>query len=216
MEPAVLGSLRFRTFVSFVVCAAVLTACSGDDDKAEPDEPAGNVATSEVAKHTVGKVALESAGPAAQLDKKTRRTLLERTQQYLDSAVNAPLTDGRIGDGYAPLFERALRRSATGADQDALTEMPVGKVDSFKATAKPVAISGLADQAGELLYLSTRFSANVKAETAAGRTTITRTTELTFAPDGDDWIIVAYRVLAARKAPSGTTTTTTADAGGAP
>jgi hypothetical protein len=216
MEPAVVRSLRVRTFVSLVVFLVLLTACGGDDKKSEPDEPSDNVATAEVAKITLGKVELESAGLPAKLDKTTRRLLLDRTQQYLDSAVHAPLTDGKVGDGFAPLFEGALRRFATGRDQDALTEMPVGKVDSFKETIKPVAVSGLADQGGKLLYLATRFNSNVKAETAAGRTTITRSTELTFAPAGDTWIVIAYRVLAARKAPTGTATTTTAESGDAP
>ena len=108
-----------------------------------------------------------------------------------------------------------MRGSATTTDQDALTEMPIGKVDKYSEKATPVAITGLADGTGAIVYLASNFTVTTNATTTDGAATLARNVELTFVPSGKDWVVTAYRVHALRKLPTGTTTTV-ASTGGKP
>jgi hypothetical protein len=216
MDAAVLRSLpRSRIALVLVVCALLLGACSGgdssDDGNTTGDKNAPTVKTAPLA---LGEVKVVSAGPPTDIDKKTREIVLKVSQKYLATAVHEPLNTGQIGDGYNTLFDPSVREAALVADRDALTEMPVGKVDSYTETTGKVQLSGLADNAGSLLYIGSRFTETVKAKTAAGPVSITRSTELTFAPSGKNWLVTAYRVAAARTTPAGTTTTTARSSGG--
>jgi hypothetical protein len=217
MGAAVLRSFpRSRSALVLVVCALVLGACSGGGSSDELNTTGDkNVATVKTSPLAIGDVKVVSAGPPAEIDKKTRDIVLKASQKYLVTAIHEPLNTGQIGDGYNILFDLGVREAALAADRDALTEMPVGKVDTYTEKTGKVQLSGLADNAGNLLYIGSRFTATIKAETAAGPVTITRSTEFTFVPSGKNWLVTAYRVAAARKSPTGTTTTT-ASSGGTP
>ena len=204
-------SSRVSVAVLAVVCALLAASCSGGKKASERNASATQPETSS-APLAVGSTHIESVGPDVKLDAATQAALLAAAQKYADTAVYAPLQTGQIGAGYDALFETSLRADATGADASTLTDSGIGKVDHYKETATPVAITGLADDTGKLLYLATSFHLDVEAGTKAGDVSSVRDVELTFAPQGSDWAVTAYRVKAKRVLP-GSTTTTTADAG---
>jgi hypothetical protein len=205
-------SLRLIAPASACVLALTLTACSGggSDKKGAPSsDPKKAAAVVKTSALKLGPVSVESAGPLVGVDSATRAAALAVAQQYLDTAINAPLKDGSLGGDYANVFDAPLRPAATGTDKAALTDAVVGKIDGYTEKTTPVSLSGLADQTGALQYLATTFVVTVKAAPATSPLTITRSVELTMAPTaGKHWAVVAYRVLTVRKAPSGTTTTT--------
>jgi hypothetical protein len=216
MGAAVLRSVsRSRSLVVLAVCAIALAACGGGDGSGDDADNTGDkkVETVKTSPLALGEVKVVSAGPPTEINEATRDIVLKASQKYLVTGVHEPLNTGQLGDGYNALFDPRVRDAAVGADKNALTEIPVGKVDSYTETTGKVQLSGLGDNTGNLLYIGSRFTATVKAKTAAGPVTITRSTELTFAPSGKTWLVIAYRVAAARKSPTGTTTTTASSGG---
>jgi hypothetical protein len=205
MMSVVLLAPRFRPFLLLCVCAGVLAACgSGSHSKSkgttDPTVPSVVVKT---AKLKAGATDNETAGPLAGVDPATAAIVLRDAQRYLDAAVSAPLSTGNVGAGYGALFDSSVRSSASTVDEGALTDRAVGKVDGYTETATPVALSGLADTNGTLLYVATDFNVTVKAKTATGPLTINHVVELTFAPGGNKtWLISAYRVHTKRGVPA--------------
>jgi hypothetical protein len=162
----------------------------------------------------VGRIVVETAGPAVKLSKDLQKQLLGVAQRYVDTAVHGPISSGKIGDGYGALFEPGVRIAATKLDGQALTDASVGKATKYSEKATPVKISALADNGGTLLYLATNFSLRVAARTDAGQVGITRDVEFTYARTGKDWRVTAYRVRTVRRLPKATTTTTASAGGG--
>jgi hypothetical protein len=210
--PVVLGPHRFRTafFVAPALAAVVLTACSsgGKHATATTTVPKSTTTTT-LAKLRVGSVHVESAGPDAKVDAATQRAVMTASQQYVNTAVFAPLRTGAVNPVYLTLFDLHVRGPATTTDRAALTDAEVGKATKgYRALLSPVRIDAIADQGGHLLYVATSFRLLVDTTTATGPVQIVRSTELTFAPAGKTWKVTAYRVVATRRAPRRTTTTT--------
>jgi hypothetical protein len=135
------------------------------------------------------------------INRPTRRAVLAGAQRYVDRAILAPLETGKAGRGYPALFVDGLRPAATGVDRNILTDLTVGNTATLVERVSPVALSGLADARGSLLYLATKFSVTVEVTNAGGPMTINRDVELTFAPVGRAWLVTAYRVNMTRIRP---------------
>ena len=209
MNGVVLSRSRCFFCVSIVAIVALAGCSGGSDDGGKAQggtAEKGSIGTAAALK--LGAVNLEAVGAPPAVDKKTKAALLAGAQTYVDNAVYEPLTSGKVGAKYGELFEPSIRQAATVTDAPAMTEANVGKVEEYKATSTPVAVSGLADAMGGIVYLSTNFDVNVKATTAAGPLTIARSVELTWAPTGKTWSVTAYRTAATHKLPKSTTTTT--------
>jgi hypothetical protein len=193
------------------LATVAFVSCSGGSSKSRA---AGSTTSAPPSKNKkvqplkIGKIDIASVGPALKLSKKTRKAVLASAQQYVDTGVYGPLDTGAVTSGYAALFEAPIRTVATSTDRKALTEMPVGEAEKYSANASPVAVSGLVDASGALLYLATSFRMQEKVTTKAGRLLVNRNIELTFAPNGKQWRVTAYRVVTTRKSPVATTTTT--------
>jgi hypothetical protein len=200
-----------RVFVAAALVCFGAAACSSSKHASAKPAQAEVVSTQAALK--IGSVSVESAGPNVNVDKNTQKAVLARAQQYVDTAMIAPLSSGTVGSGYGPLFDDGVRLAATTTDANTLTDSGIGKTTGFDEKTTPVTISALADQLGGIDYLATNFTVNISAKTSDGPATIARTVELTFAPSGKSWLVTAYRVHAVRKLPSGTTSTT-ANAGG--
>jgi hypothetical protein len=194
-----------------LVVALLATACSGDKKKTETPQTAPVANTAVTLK--MGKIDVQSFGPDVKVPKGVQKQALTLAQHYVDSAITQPMSSGAVGGRFASLFDTGVRAAATGADQDALTDATVGKVDEYAETSTPVALSALADGSGAFLYLATNFTLKTTAKTAEGSVKSTRNVELTLSPKGNNWIVSAYRVKTVRKLPSGATTTTTAATG---
>ena len=214
MRGVVLSRSRFFCVVACAALVALAGCSSGGDSGKALGGTAVKTDAGKVAALKLGYMNVESVGTQPNLDAKTKQQMLQGAQTYLDSAVGEPLATGKVGAKFAELFEADLRNSATVTDASALTEAPIGKVETFNVTGSPVAVSGLADVTGALIYLSTKFDVNVKA-TKDNPITLKRSVELTWAPTGPGWSVTAYRVLATRKV-GGTTTTTNANSGSTP
>jgi hypothetical protein len=202
-----------RAFGAAALVCFVAAACSSSKHTAT-NSTAAQIASTQAALK-IGTVNVESAGPNVTVDKSTQKAVLALAQQYVDSAMIAPLSSGTLGSGYANLFDDGVRLGATTTDANTLTDAGIGKTKGFGEKTTPVTLSALADQLGGLLYLATNFNVNINATTTDGPATIARTVELTFAPSGSSWLVTGYRVHAVRKLPSGTTATTASGGGGA-
>jgi hypothetical protein len=205
LSPLHLRSLRAATAL-IAICA--LASCSSSHKHVAPPQPEGAAVIGHIQRLKVGTVDLETAGPPLSLPKKTQVALLAAAQQYVDSAVGGPLADGTVDPAFEALFDPSLRAVATTTDRATLTDAVVGRATRYSASAPPVAVSGLVDGSGALLYLATDFTLAEHATTPAGTFGVQRRVELTFAPRGNDWKVVAYRVSVIRTSRAGTTTTT--------
>jgi hypothetical protein len=199
-----------------IVLGALFAACSGGGSSKNSSRPAAvNTSSNGHDGLKVGGVSVESWGPTTAVPSNVQKAILAKAQTYVTDAVLTPLDKGTVGAGYPNLFDPGVRAAATTTDQNALTEAPIGKVAKYTQKATPVAITGLADGFGGLVYLAANFTVTTNATTTDGPATLARDVELTFAPQGKDWTVVAYRVHALRKLPTGTTTTV-ANAGAKP
>jgi hypothetical protein len=204
----------FRSFgagVFVAVLAIALAACGGGskhNDAKPPTVTTPKVLAVKTSVLHVGTVDVESAGPSNPIDPATGKAVLGAAQSYIDNAIFAPIKTGKLGAGYAAVFDAALKPTATGADANALTEVRVGKLTKLSTTATPVLLSTLEGKLGEVMYFGTDFDLNIKGNSAAGPVKIHRHVELTFARNGKAWLVTAYRVNAQRKSTTRTTTTT--------
>jgi len=210
MTPVPISFRSFGAGAIVAVLAVALAACGGggkhNADKPTITTPKVLAVKTSVLK--VGTIDIESAGPSNPIDPATGKAVLGVAQSYIDNAIFAPLKTGKLGAGYAALFDTNLQATATGADVNALTELQVGEVTKLSTSATPVLLSTLEGKLGETMYLGTDFDLNVKGTTGAGPVKIHRHVELTFAHNGKTWVVTAYRVNAAHTSTAGTTTTT--------
>jgi hypothetical protein len=193
-----------RLIVSLCLCAVLLAACGGGGGKKGKGTtpPRVQQLVVKTANLKAGSTDIETAGPLVGIANPTGALVLRNAQKYLDSAIFAPLASGKIGTGYAALFDPSVRGAAAGSDARALTDVGVAKVTAYTETATPVAFTGLVDVNGSLLYVATNFNVKVKATTASGPVTILHNIELTFAPGPNkSWLISAYRVHTTRTVP---------------
>jgi len=158
---------------------------------------------------TIGSIDVQRAGTRGSLSDGVRRAVLATAQEYVDSAILAPLQTGKLGHDYPTVFAAGIRPAATGSDQPVLTDLSVGKTTTLNEQSTPVAVSALVDAFGTLVYVATKFAVKVQATKTNGTFTIDRIVELTLEPVGRTWLVVAYRVTATRTAPTPKTTTTT-------
>ena len=161
----------------------------------------------------VGTVTVESIGPLGTIPKDKQKVFLAAAQKYVGSALLAPLESGNVGVSYAGLFDPGVRNEATTTDEGALTNAGVGPASKYKQTAGKVAISGLTDGSGALMFAATNFTVKTVASVDGGQATLTHNVELTFNPLG---LITAYRVSTVRKLPAAPTTSTVAKSGSTP
>ena len=198
-----------------LVLVLLLAACSGGKKNsttttAKPKAKAPKVLAIKTSVLKVGKVVVESAGaPNLQMDVPTGQAVVGAAQKYIDNAIFEPLKAGRIGGGYAALFDQGVKSAALGADQRALTDLEAGKVASLTSRAGPVELSALVGTLGDYMYVATDFDLTVKGIAPTGPLTISHKIELTFAKTGKTWLVTAYRVQSVRHSSAGTTTTTT-------
>ena len=195
----------FRAAVSLMLVVVLTGACSGGHKKTQPPAAARSTESGSATRRTrvlvIGSTVLQRAGSRGQIDAATRREVLASAQRYVDRAILAPLETGKAGRGYPALFVPGLQPAATGVDTRVLTDLAVGNTAGFVERPSPIALTGLADQSGALLYLATTFSVNVQATTAGGPMTIDREIELTYEHVGRAWLVTAYRVKVTRTRP---------------
>jgi hypothetical protein len=195
----VAGSLVVVAVVALVLANLAGSGNSGGNEK--PKHVANNIGL--VLK--IGKVNVQSAGPPPRVKSSVKQAVLDASQTYVDDAVLAPLDKGKLDPAYAKIFDLGVRNSATGSDRATLTEVRTGKVKAPKATATTVSLDAMGDQTGKLVLVAATFGVDVNATGSGGPVKIQRFAELTFAPEGNRWLVTAYRVGVTRKLPASTT-----------
>jgi hypothetical protein len=161
---------------------------------------------------------VQSAGPALNLDEKTKVAVMTQTRQYVEEAIARPLLSGKkVRSSYAKFFSPTVVKAASSApDRGALTDEGVGKVSAdVRAPATNVAMHALVGADGSVQYIATDFNLKLKSTLDGRPLRINRNTELTFekTPSGK-WLVSAYRVVATRangssKTSASATTSTT-------
>jgi hypothetical protein len=199
-------ALFSRAVVS--ICVVALAACGGGDDdtstKANNDKASSQEVTVPGAKVklNLASVDIQSAGPTATLDDKTKVAVMKQTRQYVEEAVVRPLLTGKkVKGAYKKLFGLAVIKPATsGPDRAALTDEGVGKVSGdVRAPATKVAMHALIGPDGVVQFIATRFEMRLKSRLDKAPLTINRNTELTFEPaQNGKWVVSAYRVITTR------------------
>jgi len=174
-----------------VVLAIIVAIVAGGGSKAKKPQ---HVANSAGLALKIGTIDVQSAGPPARINSSVQQSVLDSSQTYVDDAILAPLEKGRLDQAYAQIFDRGVRRQATGADRATLTEVRTGTLKGLKATATKVRLDGMGDQTGKLVLVAATFGVDVSAKGSGGPVKIQRLAELTFAPDGGRWAVTAYRV----------------------
>ena len=184
-----------------VVLAIIVAIVAGGGSKAKKPQ---HVANSAGLALTIGTIDVQSAGPPARINSSVQQSVLDSSQTYVDDAILAPLEKGRLDQAYAQIFDRGVRRQATGADRATLTEVRTGTLKGLKATATKVRLDGMGDQTGKLVLVAATFGVDVSAKGSGGPVKIQRLAELTFAPESGRWVVTAYRVGVTRSTPAKT------------
>jgi hypothetical protein len=190
------NNLRSAAYIggSLVVVAvlALVLVNLGSGGKAEKPK---HVANSVGLVLQIGPVDVQSAGPPPRINSSVKQAVLDSSQSYVDDAILAPLEKGHLDQAYAQIFDRGVRRAATGHDRAALTEVRTGSLKGpLKATATKVRLDGMGDQTGKLVLVAATFGVNVNAKGSGGPVKIERLAEFTFAPEHGRWVVTAYRV----------------------
>ncbi len=228
MPPLIPRSKKLRTallvvgslvFVGIVAAVLVAAAGSGDDTtpakakaKAETKQKAA-VAKQGSTKLKVGKVAVQNTGFPTALSLPVKRAVMSSTQRYFNYAIQNPLRGGKVDIKYAKEFDPGVRRAATIGDRATLTEATTGPIRGpVTIHAARVRLDGLGDPSGKVTLVAATFAVKVDTAIPAGKLTIRRHTELTFAQEKGRWIVTAYRVTV-RRSVAGKATSTTVQRG---
>jgi hypothetical protein len=189
----------------------------GDDSASttttEAQEPAPTVTLE------IGGVSNENGGPPAELAADQQRQILDLVGRYIDEGLIAPVVTGEApGQSTLALFELAPAIQLEAGDAAVVYEEGLPALDgSFRPRARPVQMTALSDQLGFVVLVTAQVAYTATAETERGDIKIDRFFELTFAPVDGDWKITGYDVTLSRTkvTPTGSTTTTTAEAAAA-
>jgi hypothetical protein len=208
----VAGSL---VVVSVVAAILVISADSGTkhNPATPPKVPAKKQAVADVKKRSLelvlGRVAVQNTGFPAAVRPRVRAAVMAATQRYFDDAIQAPLRNGKVDNGYVKVFDARVNGPAARRDRAALTEAATGPILApVSIQSSRVHIDGLGDPSGSITLVATSFNLEIKARTPTGKLRIVRHTELTFMRESGAWRVTAYRVTVRRSVGHKTTSTT--------
>ncbi|MFI5046802.1 MAG: hypothetical protein ACHQIG_07030 [Acidimicrobiia bacterium] len=189
-------------FIAAVVVGAILLAgggssSSGGNGAAAPHRVANTNVTLQA-----GEVTADSAGAPVTVSDAQASGVIDTMSHYLQTAIVDPLRTGLPAGDLAGVFDTAALARANGVDRAALVDDGLPKVTgSLKMTAKPVAITGLGDQGGNLVAITATLDLDVRAA-ATGKATplhIVRTGSFVLSPDATGaWKVSAYDMTVTR------------------
>jgi hypothetical protein len=193
-------------------CVVTLAACGGSGKKHATNTTAQKLTVPGAkVELRLASIDMESAGPAINLDDKTKTAVMTLTRQYVEDAIVKPLLTGKSQKAYASLFGPTISAAATGTDRAALTDDAVGKVNGeITAPTTQVVMSALVGTDGSVPFIATDFNLNLSSKLGSEPLKIKRHVELTFqkSPDGH-FLVTAYRAIATRTLAGKSATTST-------
>jgi hypothetical protein len=209
----VVGSLIFVGVVVAILVSLADSGTKGNPAK-PPSIPAKKQAVADVKKRSLklvmGKVDVQNTGFPTAVRPKVRAAVMAATQQYFDDAIQAPLRNGKVNNGYVKVFDARVNGPAARRDRATLTEAATGPIQApVSINSSRVHIDGLGDPSGSITLVATSFNLEINARTPTGGTLrIVRRTELTFMRESNAWRVTAYRVTVRRSLGHKSTTTT--------
>ena len=184
-----------------VAVGAVLVLSGGSSDDAEDAAGARQVANTDISIEA-GEVTADSAGPPVSVSPEQATAVIDLIGDYVETAIVKPLRTGQPAGDLAGVFDATALTRAQGVDRAALVDEGLPKVTgNLTVTATPVAITGLGDQAGNLVALTATVDLDVSAS-AVGTAVplhIVRTGHFVLSPDGSGaWKVSAFDVQVTR------------------
>ena len=180
-------SKKLRTallvFVGVVAAILVISADSGTkhNPAKPPKVPAKKQVVADVKKRSlelvIGRVVVQNTGFAAAVRPRVRAAVMAATQRYFDDAIQAPLRNGKVNNGYVKVFDARVNGPAARRDRATLTEAATGPMLApVSIRSSRVHIDGLGDPSGSITLVATSFNLEIKARTPTGKLRIVRHT----------------------------------------
>jgi len=192
--------------VALVVVAVAAVALLLTNDSSS-DHSTGKTASRTVANTKVtiapGEVTADSAGAPVTVDATRASGVVTTIGDYVETAIVKPLRTGQPAGDLSGVFDTAALARATGVDRAALVDEGLPKVTGdLTVAAKPVAITGLGDQDGNLVAVTATVDLDISAPAAAKKAVplhIVRTGSFVLTPDlGGTWKVSAYSMNVTR------------------
>lgn len=169
-----------------------------------------------VVKMPVGEMTVYRTGSNPQnLPDDVRDKVMATLTSYVNAATVTPLQKGTANPtALAASLGAATTARLAGPDRAVLLDEGLPRATSkIVVTTAPVALTGLADQQGNIVVVAAKLDATTNTKTAKGKLTITRAGEIVLAPAADTWKIDGYTLTVDRTGKglgaAGSTTTTT-------
>jgi hypothetical protein len=207
-----------------VVVAAVVVGIlvsSGGDDSGDGGG-GGESASRPVANTNVtleaGEVTADSAGPPVTVTPEIADGVIDLIGNYLEIATVEPLRNAQPAGDLSGVFDVNALARVNGADRGVIVDEGLPEVTGdLDVIAKPVTITGLGDQNGNLVLVTATVDLDITGDTdaAGGPLHIIRFGSFVVSPDAaGTWKVSAYKLYVERSgAGLGGTTTTVAGAG---
>lgn len=155
-----------------------------------------------VVKLAPGEVTVYKTGDAPDaLPEDVKAAVMATLTGYLRRATVTPLLKGKPVDDAALGTTMALPVVArlAGTDRAVLVDEGLPKaVSKITVRGTPVALTGLADPAGNVVVVTANIDTTTNTKTAKGKLAIVRSGELVFEPDNGTWKITGYSLLVDR------------------
>jgi hypothetical protein len=196
--------------VAGLLVAAAVVFFGGDDGDDAPRREPKSVSVN--LKLVRGASRSENAGPPAELPVEVQDQIMELVGDYVDKGVIRPLKTGERAPDLSGLFDLGAASRLDGPERSALFEEGMPPTTIKRARAFPVSFTGLSDANGSFVLVTAGFGFVLDGENDQGKVKITRTSELTFLPEGGTWRITGYDIVVVREGGTTAATTTTAKA----
>jgi hypothetical protein len=199
-----------------VVGAVLMTSGGSSGDHAASGTPASSAVATTKVTLAAGDVTAESAGPPVTVAPQQSAGVIGVLGDYVQTAIVKPLRTAQPAGDLTAVFDTQALARATGVDRAALVDEGIPKVTgALTVDAKPVTMTGLGDQNGQLVAIAATVDLDVSAAPVgkAAPLHIVRGGSFVFTPDASGvWKVSAYTVLVTRDGGGIETPTTTSAA----
>ncbi len=200
------------------VVVGILAFSGGDetDDAADSAKPVARPVPNTNVHIEAGEVGADSAGPPVTVGPEITAGVIDLIGKYLEIATVEPLRSGQPAGDLSPVFDTAASARATGPDRGLLVDEGLPRVTGdLDITSDPIPITGLGDQAGNLVLVTATVAFDVQGDTGATEPLhVKRFGAFVVSPDAaGTWKISAYKLYVERTG-GGLETPTTTAAGG--
>lgn len=182
----------------------------GGGGSSAPPRPAETVAIGDL-ELTVGAVLAANGGPPAELPVEIQDAVMTTVAAYVEGGLIDPIRDDTASPDAAAAFAALTAPRLDGPDRAVLFDEGLPEVTgSFEPRAEPVTITALSDGTGAFVLVTATLLYEATLEADGGPITISRSAELTLAPEDGAWKIIGYDMGVIRDGPDITATTETA------